>query len=80
MSILRRIQSGDQSNPQNGQQQNGNSIPANASGNPTNPLQAQHRILSNQAQSSQDTYQDLKTRVQTKLLSEIDPSVDVSKV
>ena len=38
------------------------------------------RIMSNSAQNSQDTYQDLKTRVQTKLLAEIDPSVDVTKV
>lgn len=71
MSILRRIQSTD--NPaatvQNGAAENSS----------TPPLQTR-RVLSSVAQTSQDTYQDLKTRVQNKLLSELDPSVDVSKV
>ncbi|MEA5078589.1 MAG: CpaF family protein [Anaerolineaceae bacterium] len=49
-------------------------------GTPNNPMQAQRRINSNTGQASLDTYQDLKTRVQTKLLSELDPSVDVSQV
>jgi pilus assembly protein CpaF len=31
-------------------------------------------------QGSQDTYQDLKTRVQTKLLAELDPTVDVTEI
>ena len=78
MSILRRIQSGEQGNispnqtPNSGND-NQNQIPSQG------PLQ-QRRVISTSVQSSQDTYQDLKTRVQTKLLSEIDPSVDVSKV
>ncbi len=88
MSILRRIQSGDQGNSQNSQQPpapnttNGNSPfqQQYSGGNPTNPLQSQRRIISNPGQASQDTYQDLKTRVQTKLLSELDPSVDVTQV
>jgi len=80
MSILRRIQTGDQGNSQNGQPQSDNNNQQIQGGNPNNPLQPQRRIISNQAQSSQDTYQDLKTRVQTKLLSEIDPSVDVTQV
>ena len=81
MSILRRIQSGDQS---------ANPAPNQQPANPGGPMQPgapsmggqmqQRRIISNAGQSSQDTYQDLKTRVQNKLLSEIDPSVDVTKV
>jgi pilus assembly protein CpaF len=76
MSILRRIQSGDQSN----NPQQGNSLPAQGTpGSSQQNLQARHSI-SNPNSASQETYQDLKTRVQTKLLSEIDPSVDVSQV
>lgn len=86
MSILRRIQSGDQGNTQNNQQPspaqpNGNGPMQQYSGGvPNNPMQAQRRINTNMGQASQDTYQDLKTRVQTKLLSELDPSVDVTQV
>jgi len=76
MSILRRIQSGDPSNPNN--QQN----PPAQTNSPTSfqngNQQANHRMMGSGA--SQETYQDLKTRVQTKLLSELDPSVDVTKV
>jgi len=72
MSILRRIQNGE-SQPQGSQ--NGN--PDNVS--PGGPLQSK-RIMTPASQSNQDTYQDLKTRVQTKLLAELDPSVDVTKV
>jgi pilus assembly protein CpaF len=73
MSILRRIQNGDQ---QPGPFTNEESeTPVSA----TSPLQVR-RNTSLSGQSSQDTYQDLKTRVQKKLLAEIDPSVDVTKV
>jgi len=86
MSILRRIQSGDQGNTQNNQpsspaQPNGNApMQQYGAGVPNNPMQAQRRINTTMGQASQDTYQDLKTRVQTKLLSELDPSVDVTQV
>ena len=80
MSILRRIQSGDQGNnpPSNQPPNTGEGIPAGSP--PMGGQMQQRRIISNSTQSSQDTYQDLKTRVQNKLLSEIDPSVDVTKV
>lgn len=71
MSILRRIQSTDN---QPAPAQNG------AADTPSTPPFQTRRVLSSTAQTSQDTYQDLKTRVQNKLLSELDPSVDVSKV
>ncbi len=71
MSILRRIQSTDN---QPVPVQNGT-----VDSSSTPPLQTR-RVLSSTAQTSQDTYQDLKTRVQNKLLSELDPSVDVSRV
>jgi pilus assembly protein CpaF len=77
MSILRRIQSGDQAN----NPQTGNSVPAQSTpGASQQNIQARHSISNPNSSTSQETYQDLKTRVQTKLLSEIDPSVDVSKV
>jgi pilus assembly protein CpaF len=76
MSILRRIQSGEQGNSSPNQSANSGIEPQIPS---QGPLQ-QRRVIATSVQSSQDTYQDLKTRVQTKLLSEIDPSVDVSKV
>lgn len=69
MSILKRIQSGE-SNPS-----------ANQTGSNTGislPLQAR-KPLSPVGQTTQDTYQDLKSRVQNKLLSELDPSVDVTE-
>jgi len=71
MSILRRIQSTDGQThlTQNGGN-NGQSSPPSQS----------RRIVSPIAEKGQDTYQDLKSRVQNKLLAELDPSVDVSKV
>ncbi len=71
MSILRRIQSADN---QSAATQNGN--PAAQT---TGSMQTR-RIVAPPTQNGQDTYQDLKTRVQNKLLAELDPSVDVSKV
>jgi pilus assembly protein CpaF len=76
MSILRRIQSGDPSNPNN--QQNPPAQPNSPTSFQNGNQQANHRMMGSGA--SQETYQDLKTRVQTKLLSELDPSVDVTKV
>jgi len=70
MSILRRIQSSEnQSSP------NSNGLPGSPG---TSPLQTR-RLVSTPAQNGHDTYADLKTRVQNKLLAELDPSVDVTK-
>jgi pilus assembly protein CpaF len=69
MSILRRIQSGE------GQQ----SSSGDSNESSLSPMQAR-RVFSNAVQGNQDTYQDLKSRVQNKLLSELDPSVDVTLV
>jgi pilus assembly protein CpaF len=80
MSILRRIQSGDQSASPAPNQPPVSGSPAQPGAPSVGGQMQQRRIISNAGQSSQDTYQDLKTRVQNKLLSEIDPSVDVSKV
>jgi pilus assembly protein CpaF len=74
MSILRRIQNGDQPQPTSITNEEPDS-----GANANSPLQVR-RNTALSGTSSQDTYQDLKTRVQKKLLAEIDPSVDVTKV
>jgi pilus assembly protein CpaF len=68
MSILKRIQGGD-SSPQPG---------GSESGGPSS-LQAR-RVAAPSSPTGQDTYQDLKNRVQTKLLSSLDPKTDVTKI
>jgi len=72
MSILKRIQSGENQPPSN--QGDGSSSPSSPS-----PMQAR-KPLTPPGQSTMDTYQDLKGRVQSKLLSELDPSVDVTEI
>ncbi len=71
MSILKRVQSGEGSNSVS-QFGNGDSQ--------SSFTQSSRRIANSTNQGNQDTYQDLKNRVQTKLLAELDPSVDVTKV
>ncbi len=73
MSLLSRIGSGqpgggsgDPSNPQ-------------APKTPTSPLQAKY-VSPFVSAGAQDTLMDLKTRVQNKLLAEMDPATDVTKV
>lgn len=74
MSILKRIQGGTPGGP---------TPPTPAGGgdqrNNANNLQAR-RVSAPNIPSAQETYQDLKTRVQNKLLSGLDPSTDPSKV
>ncbi len=75
MSILKRIQS-----DQNPQDANGQSKETN--GGAQHPLTSNvpPRRLSPVDRSTNDTYQDLKNRVQNKLLSTIDTTMDVTKV
>lgn len=75
MSILKRIQS-DQ-NPQEG-----NGLTKETNGGAQHPLTSNvpPRRLSPADRSTNDTYQDLKNRVQNKLLSTIDTTMDVTKV
>ncbi len=72
MSILKRIQ-GDQP-PQPGS-------PGKPSGSaPATPNISNRRVGAGSMPTTQDTYQDLKTRVQNKLLSNLDSNVDVTRV
>lgn len=71
MSLLRRIEQG-QGNTTSG---------ALESEEKSRPLSLQGRRVAPPGVSSQrDTYIDLKTRVQNRLLAELDPSMDISKV
>jgi len=72
MSILKRIQSGENQTPSN----QGGSPSSSSSSSQLQP----RKPLVPPGQTTMDTYQDLKTRVQSKLLSELDPSVDVTEV
>ncbi len=72
MSILRRIQGENQSNG-NGQSKSGGSDSLR------NPSIQSRRISAPAPTGMNDTYQDLKNRVQTKLLSTLDPSMDVTQ-
>ena len=82
MSLLKRIQEG-QSRPSD-QQQNSNNAPSNNSGGANeaggglSSLGAR-RVSAPSTTPQAGTYFDLKTRVQNKLLSELDPSMDITK-
>lgn len=71
MSLLRRIE----------QEQGNTTSGALESEEKSRPLSLQGRRVAPPGVSSQrDTYIDLKTRVQNRLLAELDPSMDISKV
>jgi pilus assembly protein CpaF len=72
MSILKRIQGGSSSGQQGVTQGNG--------GDQRQPPQQTRRVSAPNISSAQETYQDLKIRVQNKLLAGLDPSTDPSKV
>lgn len=74
MSILKRIQGGS---PNSGGSSSGSGTGNLGSGNPNVPPR---RVSAPNIPSAQETYQDLKSRVQNKLLSGLDPSTDPSKV
>ncbi len=73
MSLLKRIEQGKSAQPQVGQT-SGGSTPPNLM-----TLQAR-RVVPPGVGSQKDTYTDLKTRVQNRLLSELDPSMDITRV
>src|SRR5512142_23594 len=81
MSLLRRIEQGQ---GQNGQGSNTPSVPAGGQGGGANDSSRlsslQSRRVSAPTTSPQaGSYFDLKTRVQNKLLAELDPSTDVTR-
>lgn len=83
MSLLKRIEQGQGGRPAN-QQNSGGVTPASGSGASDtgaglSSLQAARRVNAPATTPQAGTYFDLKTRVQNKLLSELDPSMDISK-
>ncbi len=82
MSLLKRIEQGQAKPAQNGN--NNNNEVNNASGGPVTQsklVNLQTRRVAPPGVSTQhDTYFDLKTRVQNRLLSELDPSMDIARV
>ncbi len=73
MSLLKRIEQGKSTQPQTGQ------APSSAAQPNLMSLQAR-RVVPPGVGSQKDTYTDLKTRVQNRLLSELDPSMDITRV
>jgi pilus assembly protein CpaF len=74
MSLLKRLEQGQEGDPKGGQEP---SPAADSGGSRLSSLQARR---SGPPDAQRDTYMDLKTRVQNRLLAELDPSTDVSKV
>jgi pilus assembly protein CpaF len=67
MSLLRRIEQGDQSQDDSEDSSRVMSLQS-------------RRVAPPGVGSQRDTYSDLKTRVQNRLLAELDPSIDISQV
>lgn len=75
MSILKRIQGNNNQPPTPG------SSGVSGINPPTTPrVGTQQRVAAPAVPSSQDTYQDLKARVQNKLIAGLEPSTDPSRV
>jgi pilus assembly protein CpaF len=73
MSLLKRIEQGKSAQTQAGQ--------ASSTGGPPSLITLQsRRVVPPGVTQQKDTYTDLKTRVQNRLLSELDPSMDITKV
>jgi len=70
MSLLRRIEQGKDSNDDGGRQPDGSRLGS---------LQAR-RVAPPRGDAQRDTYSDLKSRVQNRLLAELDPSLDITEV
>jgi pilus assembly protein CpaF len=73
MSLLKRIEQGKSAQPQAPQPSSGAAQPSLIT------LQAR-RVVPPGVGVQKDTYSDLKTRVQNRLLSELDPSMDITRV
>jgi len=78
MSLLKRIEQG-QGKPGSGSADDGSSA-GGSSGQPKMVNIQARRVVPPGVSSQKDTYLDLKTRVQNRLLSELDPSMDISRV
>jgi pilus assembly protein CpaF len=75
MSLLKRIEQGQGKQPE---QPTGTPLPSQGEASRLSGLQAR-RVSAPSATPQAGTYFDLKTRVQNRLLAELDPSMDVTK-
>lgn len=73
MSLLKRIEQGKSAQTQSGQTTGG-------VGPPSLITPQARRIIPPGVSGQKDTYTDLKTRVQNRLLSEMDPTMDITRV
>jgi len=73
MSLLKRIEQGKSTQAQGGQT-------AGAGGQSNLIAPQARRVIPPGVSGQKDTYTDLKTRVQNRLLSELDPSMDITRV
>ncbi|MEK6221056.1 MAG: ATPase, T2SS/T4P/T4SS family [Chloroflexota bacterium] len=78
MSLLKRLEQGNESNEGNSNPQGQPAGAGGDGGSRLSSLQAR-RVTPGGGDSQRDTYMDLKTRVQNRLLAELDPSMDISK-
>lgn len=76
MSLLKRLEKGQGESSDSGPQKGGSD---KQGGSKLSSLQSR-RVAPPGADSQRDTYFDLKTRVQNRLLSELDPAMDVTKI
>ncbi|MDH5508242.1 MAG: CpaF family protein [Anaerolineae bacterium] len=76
MSLLKRLEQGN--DEQSGGGQEGQQASVGAGGSRLSSLQAKR--VTSAGGEPRDTYMDLKTRVQNRLLAELDPTMDISKV
>ena len=73
MSLLKRIEQGRNGQPPSEQ--------ASSASGQSNLISSQaRRVIPPGVSGQKDTYTDLKTRVQNRLLSELDPSMDITRV
>src|SRR4030043_2440025 len=73
MSLLKRIEQSRTGQPPSGQT-------TSSGGQPTLITTQARRVVPPGVGGQNDTYTDLKTRVQNRLLSELDPSMDITRV
>ena len=76
MSLLKRIEQGQGSNPSSSSGQSSDN--QGGEGSRLSSLQAR-RVNAPTTSPQAGSYFDLKTRVQNKLLSELDPSMDITR-
>ncbi len=81
MSLLRRIEKGNKPGGTGGGETGGESgvTPSSEEQSKLAQMRVRQRSAATGVQAARDSYLDIKTRVQTKLLSELDPTIDTNQ-